>query len=148
VNEKHTVHTVEVRYDDGIFMIQLDLYPKVYHHPTKDLCVLHLGKVMIVMIVITIVMVIIFMTMIVKILIVIIMLMLIVNILYNQSIDLSNIHIIAHEERNMKMLRSLEVEENNELLNHDKLQYVLNSGKVIIILMNCDDGDDIFFIYA
>ena len=58
MNEKHTVHTVEVRYDDGIFMIQLDLYPKVYHHPTKDLCVLHLGKVMIVMIVITIVMVI------------------------------------------------------------------------------------------
>jgi len=165
VNEKHTVHTVEVRYDDGIFMIQLDLYPKVYHHPTKDLCVLHLGKVMIVMIVIAIVMVIVkivilimmmitIMTMIVKILIVIIMLMLIVNILYNQSIDLSNIHIIAHEERNMKMLRSLEVEENNELLNHDKLQYVLNSGKVIIILMNCDDddddddGDDIFFIYA
>ena len=75
-----------------------------------------------------------------------------VNILYNQSIVLSNIHIIAHEERNMKMLRSLEVEENNELLNHDKLQYVLNSGKVIIILMNCDDddddGDDIFFIYV
>ena len=41
VNESHTYYTVEVRHSDGVFHTQLDLLPRVYHHPTRDLAVLH-----------------------------------------------------------------------------------------------------------
>ena len=37
VNESHTYYTVEVRHSDGVFHTQLDLLPRVYHHPTRDL---------------------------------------------------------------------------------------------------------------
>ena len=42
VNETHTYYTVEIRQDDGTFYTQMDLLPRSYHHPTKDLAVMHL----------------------------------------------------------------------------------------------------------
>ena len=42
VNETHTYYTVELRDGDGVFNVQLDLLPRVYHHPNRDLAVLHI----------------------------------------------------------------------------------------------------------
>lgn len=42
VNEKHTHYTIELRADDGVFLTQLELLPRSYHHPSRDLCVLHI----------------------------------------------------------------------------------------------------------
>jgi hypothetical protein len=44
VNEKHTYYTMELRRDDGIFLTQIDLIPRSYHHLTKDICVLHVNN--------------------------------------------------------------------------------------------------------
>ena len=44
VNETHTHYTVEMRQDSGIFLTQTELTPTVYHHPTRDLAVLHLDS--------------------------------------------------------------------------------------------------------
>ena len=41
VNESHTYYTVELRQNDGVFQTQLDLLPRAYHHPNRDLAVLH-----------------------------------------------------------------------------------------------------------
>lgn len=41
VCEKHTTYTAEVRHSDGVFATQSDLKPVSYHHPTRDLAVLH-----------------------------------------------------------------------------------------------------------
>jgi hypothetical protein len=42
VNDSHTLYTVEVRDErNGIFTTQHELGCEVYHHPTKDLAVLH-----------------------------------------------------------------------------------------------------------
>jgi len=43
INEKHTHYTVEMRYeDDGEFITHFDCFPRVYHHPTRDLALLHI----------------------------------------------------------------------------------------------------------
>ena len=42
VSEKHTHNTVEFRELDGMQFYQAELIPKAYHHPTRDLCVMHL----------------------------------------------------------------------------------------------------------
>ena len=44
VNETHTHYTVELRHEDGVFMNQSDMQPKVFHHPSRDLAVLHLEE--------------------------------------------------------------------------------------------------------
>jgi hypothetical protein len=44
LNETHSHYTIELRQDDGVFMTQIDLKPSVYHHPTRDLAVLHLEE--------------------------------------------------------------------------------------------------------
>eukprot|EP01038_Epipyxis_sp_PR26KG_P003973 gene3973-5693_t len=44
VNEKHTFYTVEMRNEDGTFLSQTILQPRVFHHPTRDLCALHLEE--------------------------------------------------------------------------------------------------------
>jgi hypothetical protein len=42
INEKHTHYTVEMRHEDGVFVNQGDLHPKVYHHGSRDLAALHI----------------------------------------------------------------------------------------------------------
>jgi hypothetical protein len=42
VNETHTHYTLELRHPDGTFITQAELLPQSYHHPTRDLSVLHL----------------------------------------------------------------------------------------------------------
>lgn len=42
VNESHMHYTVEVRDSNGTFIIQQELLPQSYHHPEKDLAVLHI----------------------------------------------------------------------------------------------------------
>lgn len=42
VNETHTHYTLEVRHDDGSFIYQQDLVPRVFHHENKDLAILHI----------------------------------------------------------------------------------------------------------
>jgi hypothetical protein len=42
LNETHTHYTMELRYPDGTFITQTELVPSSYHHPTRDLAVLHL----------------------------------------------------------------------------------------------------------
>jgi hypothetical protein len=42
VNEKHTHYTVEMRHEDGVFVNQGDLHPKVYHHGSRDLAAMHI----------------------------------------------------------------------------------------------------------
>lgn len=41
VNEKHTHFTMELRHEDGTHITQLDLLPKAFLHPTRDLAILH-----------------------------------------------------------------------------------------------------------
>ena len=41
VSEKDTHYTVELRHPNGMFKTQSELFPISYHHPTKDLAVLH-----------------------------------------------------------------------------------------------------------
>ena len=43
VNEKHTYYTLELRHDDGTFLVQEELLPRSFHHASKDLAVLHLN---------------------------------------------------------------------------------------------------------
>ena len=43
VNEKHIYYTIELRKKDGMFTTQTDIHPNVYHHPSKDLAVLHIA---------------------------------------------------------------------------------------------------------
>jgi hypothetical protein len=42
VTEEHTINTVEMRHDDGVFASQALLIPSVYHHHTRDFAVMHL----------------------------------------------------------------------------------------------------------
>jgi hypothetical protein len=42
IDERHTHYTMEVRYDDGVFINQMDLLPRAFHHPSRDLAILHL----------------------------------------------------------------------------------------------------------
>lgn len=42
VDEKHTFYTIEVRHDNGVFETQAELIPISFHHPTRDVAVLHL----------------------------------------------------------------------------------------------------------
>lgn len=42
INEKNTHYTIEFRHDDGSLMTQLECLPRSYHHPSRDLAVLHL----------------------------------------------------------------------------------------------------------
>lgn len=42
VNEDHIYCTIELRYPDGVFITQHDLNCISYHHPTRDLVVMHL----------------------------------------------------------------------------------------------------------
>jgi len=42
INENHIHYTVEVRDDDGTFIVQKDCRPQGYHHPSRDLALLHL----------------------------------------------------------------------------------------------------------
>jgi hypothetical protein len=44
VNEKHTHYCVELRQEDGSFLTQSELIPRSYHHPTRDLAILHLAE--------------------------------------------------------------------------------------------------------
>jgi len=44
VNESHTHYTIELRNDDGSFIVQQDLLPRAFHHASKDLAILHLEK--------------------------------------------------------------------------------------------------------
>lgn len=41
VNEKHTHYTVEMRHQDGDFITQLDLKPRMFLHPNRDVAVMH-----------------------------------------------------------------------------------------------------------
>jgi hypothetical protein len=43
VNEKHTHYTIEMRHENGVFAHQADLITKVYHHPVRDLAVMHIA---------------------------------------------------------------------------------------------------------
>jgi hypothetical protein len=43
VNEQHTYYTLEVRDQDGTFISQVECNPVTYHHPNKDLAILHLA---------------------------------------------------------------------------------------------------------
>jgi hypothetical protein len=43
VNEDHSYCTIEIRQADGTFITQHDLHCIAYHHPTKDLAVMHLS---------------------------------------------------------------------------------------------------------
>jgi hypothetical protein len=42
VNENYTHYSVELRHPDGMFETQNELAPISYHHPSKDIAVLHL----------------------------------------------------------------------------------------------------------
>jgi hypothetical protein len=42
INESHTYYTVELRSSTGEIFTQYDLKPIIYHHPDRDLAVLHL----------------------------------------------------------------------------------------------------------
>lgn len=42
VNEKHTHYTIEMRHENGVFVHQADLHPRIYHHPTRDLAVMYM----------------------------------------------------------------------------------------------------------
>ena len=44
INEKHTHYTIEMRYEDGVFINSGDLYPMVFHHPTRDMAVIHIDQ--------------------------------------------------------------------------------------------------------
>lgn len=44
VNHTHTHYTIEMRYDDGTFVFQHELFPETYHHNKRDLAVLHLDN--------------------------------------------------------------------------------------------------------
>lgn len=41
INENHTTYTVEIRGQNGDILTQLDIQPYIFHHPEKDLAVLH-----------------------------------------------------------------------------------------------------------
>lgn len=42
INESHTYYTIELRSSTGEIFTQYDLQPIIYHHPDRDLAVLHL----------------------------------------------------------------------------------------------------------
>ncbi len=42
VNEKHTHYTIEIRQENGDYLTQTELAPRVFHHPTRDLAVMHI----------------------------------------------------------------------------------------------------------
>ena len=42
VNQAHTHYTIELRDETGVFITQSECLPVSYHHPTRDLAVLHL----------------------------------------------------------------------------------------------------------
>jgi hypothetical protein len=42
INESHTYYTVELRSSTGEVFTQYDLKPIIYHHPDRDMAVLHL----------------------------------------------------------------------------------------------------------
>lgn len=42
VNESHCHYTIELRREDGMFMTQDNLIPHTFHHPFRDLSVLHI----------------------------------------------------------------------------------------------------------
>lgn len=44
VNEKHTYYTTELRHEDGELMTQMVMRPRVYHHPVRDLSIIHFDK--------------------------------------------------------------------------------------------------------
>ena len=44
INENHTFYTVELRAPNGDIYTQLDLKPFIFHHPERDIAVLHLTE--------------------------------------------------------------------------------------------------------
>ena len=42
ITEKNTHYTMELRHGDGTMMTQIDCKPRSFHHPKRDLAVLHL----------------------------------------------------------------------------------------------------------
>ncbi|KAJ1439300.1 hypothetical protein B484DRAFT_444095, partial [Ochromonadaceae sp. CCMP2298] len=42
VTAEHTHYTLELRHEDGVFVHQADLWPRAFHHASRDMALLHL----------------------------------------------------------------------------------------------------------